>query len=85
MSTVNHRGNKRSVSYPLTVNVNYVSKLTLLTHLTWRGDKGMPTVYVRDFPEDLHLRLKIQVLKEKTTIRELVIKVLEEYLKKVGG
>jgi hypothetical protein len=45
----------------------------------------MPTVYVRDFPEDLHLRLKIQVLKEKTTLRELVIKVVEEYLEKVGG
>ena len=48
----------------------------------------MPTVYIRDFPEDLHLRAKIHALKEKTTLRELTIEALEEYLdshEKKGG
>ena len=45
----------------------------------------MPTVYIRDFPEDLHIRAKIQALKEKTTLKELTIKALEQYLEKVGG
>ena len=50
-----------------------------------KGGERMPTVYIRDFPEDLHIRAKIQALKEKTTLKELTIKALEQYLKKVGG
>ena len=45
----------------------------------------MATVYIRDFPEDLHVRVKIQALKERTTLKDLTIKVLTEYLEKVGG
>lgn len=48
----------------------------------------MSTIYVRDVPEGLHLKAKIQALKEKTTLRELTIKALSEYLErheKKGG
>ena len=40
---------------------------------------------MRDFPEDLHTRTKIQAAKEKTTMKEIVIKALTEYLERVGG
>ena len=40
----------------------------------------MATVYIRNFPEGLHIRAKIHALREKTTLRELTIKALKEYL-----
>jgi hypothetical protein len=43
------------------------------------------TVIVKDFPEDLHHRIRVQVAKEKTTMKELIIRVLTEYLKRQGG
>ena len=45
----------------------------------------MATVYVRDFPEDLHKRAKMKALEEDMTLRELIIKAVENYLKKKGG
>jgi predicted HicB family RNase H-like nuclease len=42
----------------------------------------MTTVFVRDFPEDLHKRAKMRALEEDLTLRELVIKAVEEYLKR---
>ena len=45
----------------------------------------MATVYVRDFPEDLHKKAKMKALKEDMTLRELIIKAVENYLKKKGG
>jgi hypothetical protein len=41
----------------------------------------MATVYVREFPEDLHKRAKMQALEEDLTLRELIIKAVEAYLK----
>jgi predicted HicB family RNase H-like nuclease len=43
------------------------------------------TVIVKGFPEDLHHRAKVYAAKEKTTLKEVIIKALTEYLKKVGG
>jgi hypothetical protein len=40
---------------------------------------------MRDFPEDVHTRVKDQAAKKKTTMKAIVIKALEQYLKKVGG
>jgi hypothetical protein len=40
---------------------------------------------MRNFPEILHTRVKDQATKEKTTMKAIVIKALEQYLKKVGG
>ena len=40
----------------------------------------MATVYLRDFPDDLHYKLKIQAAKERTTIKELAIRITTQYL-----
>jgi|OpeIllAssembly_1097287.scaffolds.fasta_scaffold1923374_1 predicted HicB family RNase H-like nuclease len=42
-------------------------------------------VIVKGFPEDLHYRAKIQAAKERSTLKAIIIKALEEYLKRVGG
>jgi predicted HicB family RNase H-like nuclease len=40
------------------------------------------TLFVRDFPADLHHRAKIQAAVENISLKVLVIKALTEYLKK---
>jgi plasmid stability protein len=45
----------------------------------------MKTVYIRDFPEDLHRKVKAQAALEGTTMKDLIIRLLTEYLKKKGG
>ena len=45
----------------------------------------MAVINIREVPDDLHTRVKVQAAKERITLRELVIRTLEEYLKKVGG
>ena len=47
--------------------------------------KEIKVIQMRNFPADLHKRAKIQAAKEETTLKEIVIKALTEYLKKVGG
>jgi len=49
------------------------------------GDNVVKAIIIRNFPEDLHMRAKLQAVKERTTLKEIVIKALEQYLKKVGG
>ena len=53
-----------------------------------RGIENMATLFVRDFPEDLHKKAKMQALEEDLTLGQLIIKALGEYLaraKKKGG
>ena len=53
-----------------------------------RGIENMATLFVRDFPEDLHKKAKMQALEEDLTLGQLIIKALSEYLaraKKKGG
>ena len=45
----------------------------------------LPTIYIRNFPEGLYIRVKVHVVRERTTLRKVVIQALEDYLKKVGG
>ncbi len=40
------------------------------------------TVYLRDFPDDLHREVKIQAAKEETTMKEIIIRLLTEYIQK---
>jgi predicted HicB family RNase H-like nuclease len=40
---------------------------------------------VRNFPKTLHKRIKVKAAQQEITMKELTIKALEEYLKKVGG
>jgi predicted HicB family RNase H-like nuclease len=42
-------------------------------------------IMLRNVEEELHRRVKMQAAKEGTTLQALVIKALEQYLKKVGG
>ena len=42
-------------------------------------------IQMRNFPEDLHRRTRIQALKEGITMKALIIRLLTEYLEKVGG
>lgn len=42
----------------------------------------MATVFIRDFPEDLHRTAKSEAALEGITLKALIIKALEEYLKK---
>ena len=39
---------------------------------------------LRDIPVDLHKELKIQAVREGITLKELMLRALEEYLKKRG-
>ena len=42
----------------------------------------MATVYLRDFPEDLHRQAKAAAALEGISLKALIIKAIEEYLKK---
>jgi predicted HicB family RNase H-like nuclease len=45
----------------------------------------MVSVNIRDFPEELHHRAKIQAAVEKISLKELMIKALSEYLEREQG
>ena len=45
----------------------------------------MAIMNLRDFPDDLHRRAKAKAAMEGISLKALVIKALEEYLKKKGG
>jgi plasmid stability protein len=42
----------------------------------------MAMIYLKDFPDDLHHRMKVQAALERTTMKDLIIRLLEEYLDK---
>jgi len=42
----------------------------------------MKSLIIKGFPEDLHREMKIQAAVEGTTIKELVIQAVKDYLKK---
>jgi len=42
----------------------------------------MVTVFMKDFPEDLHHRAKIQAAIEQLTLKELFAKAMREYLER---
>ena len=44
----------------------------------------MVSVNIRDFPEELHHKAKIQAAVEKITLKDLMIKALDEYLQRMG-
>jgi len=45
----------------------------------------MATVYLRDFPQDLHRKAKAEAALMGISLKELIIRALTEYLKKKGG
>ncbi len=42
----------------------------------------MASINLRDFPEELHKEAKIRAIQEGITLKDLIIKAVEEYLKK---
>ena len=44
--------------------------------------KKLSVMNIRKFPEELQHRAKVQAMIERITLRDLVIKALEQYLKK---
>jgi hypothetical protein len=45
----------------------------------------MAVMNLRNFPEELQHRAKVQAAVERMTLKDLVIKALEEYLKRKKG
>jgi predicted HicB family RNase H-like nuclease len=45
----------------------------------------MTTIYLRDVPEDVHKRAKLQAVMEGISLKALILKALDEYLTKKGG
>ena len=45
----------------------------------------MATVYLRDFPQDLHRQAKSEAALMGISMKELIIRALTEYLKKKRG
>lgn len=45
----------------------------------------MSDINLRDFPKDLHREAKAKAALEGITLKELIIKAIEAYLKKEGG
>lgn len=44
----------------------------------------MAAIFIRDFPEDLHYKAKIQAALERISLKGLIVKALQEYLEKRG-
>jgi hypothetical protein len=45
----------------------------------------MATIYLREFPEELHHQAKIQAAVEKLHLKDLFAKALTEYLHRAGA
>jgi hypothetical protein len=58
----------------------YTIKLIFIEYIKWR--EMMKSLIIKGFPEDLHREMKIQAAVEGTTIKELVIQAVKDYLKK---
>jgi plasmid stability protein len=49
------------------------------------GGETVKAIIIRNFPKDLHHKVKVFAAIHSTTIKEVVIKALEEYLEREGG
>jgi predicted HicB family RNase H-like nuclease len=61
---------------------NIVCKCYIDNKTNQLGGDSMKTVYLRDFPEDLHRKAKSEAALEGISLKALFIKAVEEYLKK---
>jgi hypothetical protein len=90
MENLNRRGDsitlRRTVTEPfqknaLRVLTSHVICVSLLTSISKGGDK-VATVYIREFPQDLHRKAKAKAALMGISLKELMIRALTEYLKK---
>jgi hypothetical protein len=54
-------------------------------HSPFHGRALMVAVNIRDFPEDLHHKVKVQAAVERITFKDLLIRALREYLERRAG
>ena len=59
-----------------------VIKVSKISILSYRQGGDTVNVNIKDFPQDLHRKAKIQAAMEGITLKALIIKALTEYLKK---
>lgn len=48
-----------------------------------KGEK-MRAVLIKNFPDDLHHKAKVQAALEQTTLKDLFAKAMREYLRRAG-
>ncbi len=70
---------KKSALVVLTSDVVVV---ILITTLSNGGGDTVATIYIRSFPEGLHRKAKAEAALMGISLKELIIRALEEYLKK---
>jgi hypothetical protein len=56
--------------------------IILVVKIVKGGAKSMSIINIKDFPDDLHRRAKSEAALEGISLKALIIKALEEYLKK---
>jgi len=44
----------------------------------------MATLFIRDFPEDLHEQARILAIKEKTSLREIFARAIKLYIEQTA-
>ena len=57
------------------------NKIVIFITYQGKGGDSMTTVYLRDFPDDLHRKAKSEAALEGISMKAFIIKALEEYLK----
>ncbi len=60
-----------------------VTWIRLVSKVTIKETK-VPSLLIKDFPAKLHRMIKVQAAVEGISLKNLVIKALREYLKRVG-
>jgi len=66
--------------------LNVVYRLNYIDHVTRQSAEAeqMAIVCLKDFPDNLHPGMKVQAAPERSAMKDLVIRLLEEYLAKTG-
>jgi hypothetical protein len=59
--------------------------IILIVKIVKGGKERMSIINIKDFPDDLHRKAKSEAALEGISLKALIIKALEEYLKKKKG
>ena len=60
-------------------------KITLIVKIVKGGKERMSIINIKGFPNDLHRKAKSEAALEGISLKALIIKALQEYLKKKKG
>ena len=70
------------IAFPL---LTYLIHIMRLTKKRQGVGRMATTLNLRDVPEDSHSRAKVQAAKEGVRVKAVIIRLLQEYLERVGG